>query len=254
MSLNLKVFFIRETEKLIKNELKTIPELGGTMLDYRYMDGFHCFKFTNDHSIKGKGVEKENHEFVNGMDFFADNQAERLVSLAFVLINANNGYVYSYNYATKKIERLIKVLFQLTTIDTKVDIDKLQAITKIEVKLRNDPQLSMLYDNTPLNGTTLLQELDIQDKAVEVFTARYELNKKGVSFRKNDLLRIIGKYENLTIEGIDANDNIIKIKDTVQLEIKINISDQTFEEQNAISFVDMIEKIKEKEGGALREY
>lgn len=252
--MNLKVFFIKERNKIRAEKLSINFEEHKEIQEYDYIDDFHCFKITNDHSITDKGIEKEDHEFVNGTVFFEDNNAKRMVSLGFLFINTNNGNVYAYNFAKKKIKQFLLRFFVLRDIDTKVDINKLQSITKIEVVLRNDPQLSLLYDNIPPDNINLISELGLQDRAVEKFTAKYEFKKSGISFAKKNLSKVISRYENLSIEGMDSNKNIIKIRDGVQLEIKIEVLFSTFEELNAILFSTIIDKIIEKERGALRDY
>jgi len=249
-----KVFFVREKEKLIKSELKLSDKDRETIIEYTFEDNFHCFKILNNHSIEEKGIEKEDHEFINSTEFFETNDAKRLVSLAYVFINTLNGNIYTYNYANVKLERLLMRFFLLSNIDTKVDMDRLKAITKIEVKLKNDPQYNFFYENVTLEGFDLTKELGMQDKEIETFTARYEFNKKGAIFGKNNLEKVLRKYENLTIEGIDAHDNILKIKDGVQLVISIDMPFSDFKELKSFMFSSFIDKICEKEKSALNDY
>lgn len=252
--MNLKVLFITEKEKIPKRKLSFNIEDFKEIQEYDYINGFHCFKITNEHSIDEKGIEIDEHEFINGPEFFEEYNAKRLVSLGFLFVNTNNGNVYAFNYANNKIQKLMLSIFKLVNIDTRVDPSKLQSITKIEVKLKNDPQMSFLYDNIPTDNFNLIDELGMQDKSVETFTAKYEFKKNGIGFTKRNLTKVIGKYEHLRIEGFDANNNIIKIRDGVQLEVKVDISCASFEELNATLFSTFVEKILEKEGGALRDY
>lgn len=253
-NLNLKVLFVNEKEKLPKQKLSIKMEEHKEIQEYDYIDGFHCFKITNEHSIDEKGIEVDEHEFINGPEFFEENNAKRLVSLGFLFVNTKNGNVYAFNYANHKIQKLMISMFQLINIDTRVDHNKLQAITKIEVRLKNDPQMSLLYDNIPMDDFNLVKELGMQDKALETFTAKYEFKKTGIPFVKQNLSKVLGRYEHLRIEGLDANNNIIKIRDGVQLEIKIDISYDSFEKLNSTLFSTIVDKIVEKEGGALRDY
>ncbi len=252
--MRLKVFFIRDYSKIPGSALKIDKKDHENIIDYEFKEDYHCFKILNNHSIDEKGIEKEDHEFINSIDFFENNAAKRLVSLAFLFINAKNGNVFSFNYANQKLERFLLKHFMLTQIDTKVDPEKLKTITKIEVKLRNDPQLNFLYENIPPEGIDLIKALEMQDKSIETFTARYEFKKDGAIFSKKGLKNVIGKYENLIIEGMDDHDNIIKIKDGVQLEINIDIKLETFEDAKAILFSTILDKIKEKEKDALYAY
>ena len=49
--MRLKVFFVREKEKLIKSELKLSEKDKETIIEYTFKDNFHCFKILNNHSI-----------------------------------------------------------------------------------------------------------------------------------------------------------------------------------------------------------
>jgi hypothetical protein len=254
LGLNLKVLFVNEKEKLPKQRLTINMKEHKEIQGYDYINGFHCFKITNEHSIDEKGIEIDEHEFINGPEFFEENNAKRLVSLGFLFVNAKNGNIYAFNYANHKIQKLMIAMFQLINIDTRVDHTKLQAITKIEVRLKNDPQMSWLSDNIPMNGFNLVRELGMQEKALETFTAKYEFKKTGIQFMKQNLSKVLGRYECLRIEGLDANNNIIKIRDGVQLEIKIDIPCDSFEKLNSLLLSTIVDKIAEKEGGSLRDY
>lgn len=252
--MNLKVLFVNEKDKLPKQKLNIKYDDYKEIQDYDYINGFHCFKLTNEHSIDEKGIEVEEHEFINGPEFFEVNNAKRLVSLGFLFVNTKNGNIYAFNYTNRKIQKLMIAMFKLINIDTRVDHNKLQLITKIEIKLKNDPQMSLLYDNIPTDNFNLVKELGMQDKAVETFTAKYEFKKTGISFTKKNLSKVLGHYEHLRIEGLDENNNIIKIRDGVQLEVKIDISCDSFEKLNGIFLSTLVDKIIEKEGESLNDY
>lgn len=248
-----KVFFVSEKEKLKKDKLNLLADDRESVIDYNYEDNFHCFKILKNHSIKEKGIEKEDHEFINSTEFFEKNSAKRLVSMGYVFINTANGNIYTYKCDNNKVKRLFMRYFMLSNIDTKVDIDKLKLITKIEIKLKNNPQLDLLSENIPLE-CNLTDELSIHDKEIKTFTAKYEFIKGGTVFSKPKLQKVLEKYKNITIEGLDEHDNILQINESVQLCVDLDVDYSEFQELRDISFRYFLDKIKDKEMSALYDY
>lgn len=253
--MDFKVFFAQDQINSTNPKINdNIIEKHEIIDEYKIIDDFYCFKIINKHSITEKGIQKDDNDIVNSMEFLEINNAKFLVSLGFIFINSKNSHIYLYNCKTKYADDILALFFK-TKCNTSLDHDKLKKISKLKLTLKHDPQLSLLKDNSPIQGTGLIKELEITDQNIQMFTITYQFSKGGCFFNKRYLSKILDKYDGLSIEGTDDDDNIINIiKNNVQLSITIDLTFSNFEELNSKKFDEIIKLLLQKEEEKLHGY
>lgn len=251
--MNFRVLLIKDSE--IKKEAISKKGIKSDFVkEYSFIYPFHCFKILNDISTVEKGIEKIDNEIVDSAEFLTTNDGRRIVSMGFIFVNSSNGNIYVNNYADKKLEKFLEKYFHIKGADTKVDADKLKKISEIELKLTASNQLNFFHECIPLENINLVDELKMQDEPIEKLNIKYYFKNRGAFFNRDGLKKIISKYDNITISGYDENENILKIKDVVQLIVNININPNSFSELEKITFEDIIELLLEKEENSLNGY
>jgi len=135
-----------------------------------------------------------------------------------------------------------------------VDYEKLEKILKMDIKLENNPQLSLLSQNTMAKDVAFLpQQLDMHDAPIEELSMKYVFETPSW-FNKNKLSTVLKKYPHLVITGIDNNGNTIKITDSIELSIDTNLAFSNFTELDGIPIKAIVSELEEKERGALNDY
>lgn len=245
-----KVFLIKDHKIPNKKLSVTLSE---ELTAYALVDNFHCFKLLNDHRIDEKGIENNNNEIIDSQKFLRKNNGKRLVSIGFVLINFKNGNVYSSNYSNKKLDNLLIKMFKIKESFARVDINKLEKIKEIQMKLTNSNQMSLFHDYISSDDSSLKKELEMQDAAIESIIAKFTFEKPSI-FNKGKLKSFLKKHEAVYISGYDKEDNILRVKENVQLSIKIDLNYCSFDDIDNIDFKTLVNKISEKEEMSLNEY
>ncbi len=219
-----------------------------------FHNGFHCFRLLNEHNIGEKGIEKIDHELMSSRKFFAVNDAKRVISIAYVLINTNTSKIYAFNYSEKKIKDLLYKYFSTLDINSVVEPNKLAKITHVDVKIKKMPQDSLVYRNYSLQELDVVKELEIQDDSLVEFEAKYTLDKQGSFFSKDKLKKFLLENNNAVITGVDDQDNIIKLGKVCQLIITIDLEATHYDEILALSMHNLIDLINSKELKDLNDY
>lgn len=166
------VYFSRNINILTGNALNVDDE---DVHRYEFIKPFHCFKLLKKHSIHGRGIEKTDDELVDAEEFFGNHDGKGLTSLAVVFVNSEKGVLYNYNCPTKRFNRLLLNHFRTSDFSWGIDVDKLEKIQKIEMKMTDNPQLSLLHDNIMANDGALLPlRLEMQDVPIK------EANERGM--------------------------------------------------------------------------
>lgn len=240
-----KVLCINELEK-IKNKVILIND-DEDIMSYNFENNFYCFKLKKQIDTSEKGVETNEKDIVNLSRFLNDNEASRMVNIAYVFINSVSGKTYTHNYSNKSTKKLLEKYFLLKDAYNNVDINKLEKLVKIKVKLSATNQINFLHDNTPIQNTTLSKELEFQDNDIKSYVIEYNLVKEGAKIKANKLQEIRDRYKNISFSGLDNKNNIIKIDDAIQLCVDIDINCKDAEELDQLDYKSTIQKLLAKE-------
>ena len=215
------------------------------LLDYAFVGNYHCFKFKKPHRFSRSGVEKNNDEIVDTRGFLIDNNGKQIISLSFIFVNTANGYIYGHNCSAKRFKEVMFRYFLTTDYTAGVDVDKLEAISNIELTFAGDPRLNQYNNMLTADAISINDALDMNDAAIEKATVKIFMSKPS-RFSKDKLRNLIRHYENITIKGHDLNDNMIRIAQEIQLIIKIDLVYDSIEDLNSITFAEIISKIEKK--------
>lgn len=240
--------------KSLRNKSKLDLIANDDLLAYDFINNFHCFKFKKIQRIASSGVEKSNDEIIDTKNFLAENDGKQIVSLAFVFINTENGYIYCHNYSSKLLKEMFLKFFKTTDYSPGVDAEKLNKISNIEITFSGDPRLNQFNNILTKEALSIDEALDLTDAAIKSATVKI-LMEKPVLFNKDKLSNILKNYTNVTIKGFDQNENVIKIAKEIQLIVNIGMEYDSFEGLKAKTFDEIIAKINEQyEAGGLNAY
>ena len=225
-------------------------DIDDDLIDYNFVNNFHCFKMKKGKRIANSGVEKTNDEIVDTKKFLEENEGEQIIDLSFIFINTSNGYIYCHKCPQKRFKEILKKYFMTSEFTAGVDIDKLEKISNVELTFAGDPRFSQYNDILTNDALSINDALGMNDVAIERATLKLFMKEPSV-FSKDKLRNLIKNYDNITIRGYDSNENMLKIAQEIQLIIKIELEYESIEDLINISFDEITSNIEKqyKEGG-----
>ena len=228
-----------------------VEAVGDDLLEYDFLHPFHCFKLKKSRRTTRSGVETINEQIMDTDEFLYSNDGKRIVTLSFVFVNTSNGFIYCHNCTFKRLKDLLMAHFMTSDVAAGVDADKLEVISGIEITFSGDPKLHQYGNLYASNVVSIDDALGMNDMGMETATVKILMGKPSI-FSKDKLRKFLSKqWQNVIIKGYDASDNIIRIAESIQLIIKIDVDCGTIVELNELPFAGMIAKIEERhrEGG-----
>ena len=215
---------------------------------YEYLEynGHFCIKYFKTANTKTKAVQSNDGSMDSADSFITKHDGRRLVELRFIIIDTLMKKIF-YTCSQSDLTHIWTSYFSHPThqLDFDIDVECLNSISKIQLIVKKQEYPDWIDSESTVSS---LRELET-DNQPDSITIDMEYKHKTF-FKHSSVSEIIKKYQKpntlLRIKGFDEQGNIIKISDTAQQSILIDIVFENAEELDKIPLSEFIDKIREK--------